>query len=71
MKDPVAATIRKANGESIRRHISDLILLEKIPSDSIPQNSLNQESASNTRPLREAARASKRKTNLMYDHDLV
>ena len=72
LNDPTAATIRKANGELVRRHISDLILLEKTSIEPVSQNHQNvEEVASSSRPSRGAAVASRNKTNLMFEQNLA
>lgn len=69
----VAVNIRKSNGETIRRHTTDLIFLAKGDSSD---NSINENSGSKTkvkfvRPLRTAARRARDSIKNLFHKNLV
>ena len=68
--DPVSVKVRKSNGEVIRRHISDIILLEK--SKDVPLvRKVEDSSFVRPKSRRIAALRGAASTRLMLDSDLV
>ena len=64
INETVAVTVRKSNGERIRRHVSDIVLLENAVSTDIISDTNEVPSV---RPKRAAANASRIKTNNLYE----
>lgn len=67
INETVAATIRKSNGENIRRHASDLVLLQKLA--SVPKTEEIVSTVPQSRTQREAARNCRSRNKLLLEMD--
>ena len=68
--DPVSVKVRNSNGEVIRRHITDIILLEKSHEVPIIEEEVHP-SSTQPKPKRAAALRGAESTRFMLDNDLV